>query len=51
VFEYVFLNYLRDTTGLQNKEIVKSLDLMQMSEIKEKDNEEFVYMRSKVNDN
>ena len=48
---YTFLNYLRNTTGLQNKEIVKTLDLMQMSEIKENENEEFVYMRSKVNEN
>jgi len=43
---YTMLNHLRNTTKLQYREIVKALDKMQMSEIKEDDNEEFVYMRS-----
>lgn len=44
---YTMLNHLRNTTKLQYREIVKALDKMQMSEIKEDDNEELLYMRSK----
>ena len=32
---YTFLNYLRNTTQLQYSEIIKAMDKMQMSEIKE----------------
>jgi len=45
---YTFLNYIRNITRLQNKEIVRALDKMQMSEIKEDDNNELLYMRSTI---
>ena len=45
---YAFLNYLRNTTKMQNKEIIKTLDMMQMSEIREDEKNEPVYMRSKI---
>lgn len=48
---YTMLNHLRNTTKLQYREIVRALDKMQMSEIKEDDNEELIYMRSKIDKN
>jgi len=45
---YTMLNYLRNKTNLQYKEIVRALDKMQMSEIKEDDSDELIYMRSKI---
>ncbi len=45
---YTFLNYLRNATGLKEREIIKALDKMQMSEIKEKKDDEIVYMRSYI---
>ena len=47
---YTFLNYLRNITQLQYKQIIKALDQMQMSEIKEDNNSELLFMRSKVED-
>ena len=43
---YSFLNYLRNSTGMQYKSIIKTLDKMQMSLIKEDLNPEMIYMRS-----
>ncbi len=43
---YTFLNYLRNTSGLQYREIVKALDRMQMSVIKEDKSDNLVYMRA-----
>lgn len=48
---YTFLNYLRNTTGLQYKQIVKSLDKMQMSVVEDDSSDELLYMRSKINEN
>ena len=45
---YTFLNYLRNTTQLQYRQIIKALDKMQMSEIKEDNKSELLYMRSNV---
>lgn len=45
---YTFLNYLRNTTQLQYSEIIKAMDKMQMSEIKEDNKNELLYMRSNV---
>jgi len=45
---YTLINYLRNITKLKHREIVKTLDKMQMSEIKENDENELVYMRSKI---
>lgn len=47
---YSFLNYLRNKVDMQHKEIVKTLDKMQMSVIKEDQKEELVYMRSKIDE-
>ncbi|MCP4553224.1 MAG: IS1634 family transposase [Bacteroidetes bacterium] len=46
---YTFLNYLRNATQLQYRQIIKALDKMQMSEIKEDNKSELLYMRSNVN--
>ncbi|HIP36071.1 MAG TPA: IS1634 family transposase [Crocinitomix sp.] len=49
---FLFLNYLRNLTKLSEKEIVKTLDLMQLSAIKHNDDsKELMYMRSKSTDN
>jgi len=48
---FTMLNHLRNTTKLQYREIVKALNNMQMSEIKEDDNEELLYMRSRIDTN
>lgn len=45
---YTFLNYLRNTTTLQYGKIIRALDKMQMSEIKEDNKSELLYMRSNV---
>ena len=45
---YTFLNYLRNSSGLQYRTIVKSLDRMQMSVIKEDKSEALVYMRANL---
>jgi transposase len=45
---YTFLNYLRNLTALQYKDIVKSLDRMQMSLIKEDKSDNLVYMRANL---
>lgn len=48
---YTFLNYLRNTTQLQHKAIIKALDQMQLSEINEKATQTPFYMRSKIKEN
>jgi len=48
---YTFLNYLRNTTGLQYRQIVKSLDRMQMSVVEDDTSDELLYMRSKITEN
>lgn len=45
---YTFLNYLRNTCGLQYREIIKALDRMQMSVIKEDKSDNLVYMRANL---
>lgn len=45
---YTMLNHLRNTTKLSYRGIVRALDKMQMSEIKEDDNQELLYMRSRI---
>lgn len=45
---YTFLNFLRNKTKLQQLEISRTLDKMQMSVIKEKISDTPVYMRSKL---
>lgn len=45
---YTFLNYLRNQTGLQQTAIVKTLDKMQLSKIKQDKSEQPVYMRSSI---
>jgi len=47
---YTFLNYLRNATQLQYRQILKALDKMQMSEIKEDSKSELLYMRSNVDE-
>ncbi len=48
---YTFLNYLRNTTKMQYNQIVRTLDKMQMSEIKEDGEEELLYLRSNIDEN
>ena len=50
---FTFLNYLRNTVKtLSEKQIIKSLDRMQLSAIQSGgDSEEMVYMRSKITEN
>ena len=45
---YSFLNYLRNVTQMQYKEIVRTLDRMQLSVIEDGKNEELIYMRSQI---
>lgn len=48
---YTFLNYLRNTTGLQQNEIVRTIDRMQLSKVKEKSHDNRIYIRSTIDDN
>ena len=48
---YAFLNYIRNVTSMQYKEIIKILDKMQMSKIEEGKSKEPVYMRSALEQN
>ncbi len=43
---YTMLNHLRTATSLTEKEIVRTLDKMQLSEIKEKNKTHSIYLRS-----
>lgn len=47
---YTFLNNIRITTSLTEKEIVKTLDRMQLSEIKDKKNGSHLYLRSNIDE-
>jgi transposase len=48
---YTFLNYLRNTSKLQIRQVIKALDEMQLSVVKEDKSEELVYMRSSIKEN
>lgn len=45
---YTFLNYMRISSSLTEKEIIRALDKMQLSEVKEKNNTNSIYLRSKL---
>lgn len=45
---YTMLNYVRLTTGIQNRDIIRALDQMQLSEIQEKEENQTFYLRSKL---
>lgn len=45
---YTFLNYLRNTTGLQYHSLTKTIDQMQWSSIKQATKEQPVYMRANI---
>ena len=47
---YTFLNSIRLSTSLTEKEVVRALDKMQLSEVKEKNKSESIYLRSKIDD-
>jgi hypothetical protein len=47
---YTFLNYVRIATSLTEKEIVRTLDKMQLSEVREKNKTESIYIRSSLDD-
>ena len=47
---YTFLNNIRLSTSLTEKEVVRTLDKMQLSEVKEKNKSESIYLRSKIDD-
>jgi transposase len=47
---YTFLNHIRLSTSLTEKEVVRTLDKMQLSEVKEKNKSESIYLRSKIDD-
>ena len=47
---YSFFNYLRNLTQMQYKEIVKTLDKMQLSVIDDGKNKELIYMRSRIDE-
>jgi transposase len=47
---YTFLNYLRNTAGMQHREIIRGLNSMQMSAVKMNKNQEHIYMRSSINE-
>lgn len=48
---FTFTNYLRNLTGLQYKAIVKAMDRMQMSHIKDMKTDKCIYLRSNICDN
>lgn len=45
---FSFLNYLRNLTGLQHREIIRALDMMQVSKVKEKASGTHFYLRSQI---
>ncbi len=47
---YPFLNYLRNTTRLSQRQIAKAPDATQLPEVKEDQTEKLLYMRSKVSE-
>jgi len=47
---YTFLNYIRNKTGLQYKELIKTLDKMQVSKTVDKASGKVTYIRSSIND-
>lgn len=48
---FTFINYLKTTTNLQYRAIVKAIDRMQVSEIKDNKGKTNIYLRSKIDDN
>jgi len=47
---YTFINHLRNLTKLQYRDIVKALDLMQLSEVLDSKDGKRFYIRSKISD-
>ncbi len=47
---YTFLNYIRNKTGLQYKELIKTLDKMQVSKTVDKGSGKVTYIRSSISD-
>lgn len=47
---FAFLNYLRNKTQMQVSQLIKAMDKMQLSVIKEDKSEELFYMRSSIQD-
>jgi hypothetical protein len=45
---FAFLNYLRNKTQMQVSQLIKAIDKMQLSVIKEDKSEELFYMRSSI---
>lgn len=48
---FTFLNHLKNATGMQYKSIIKGLDSMQMSLVKDKQSGNQIYLRSKIDEN
>jgi len=48
---FTFINRLKNTTQLQYRAIVKALDKMQVSEIKDDKTDKNIYLRSKIDEN
>lgn len=48
---FTFLNHMKNLTKLSERELVRTLDRMQMSAIQEGESKELVYMKSKNTDN
>lgn len=47
---FTFINRLKNTTGLQYKSIVKAIDKMQVSEVKDKKTNSKLYLRSNIDE-
>lgn len=48
---FTFINYLRNITSLQYRDIVKAIDRMQLSEIEDTKEKSVIYLRSKIDGN
>jgi transposase len=48
---FTFINRLKNTTQLQYRAIVKAIDKMQVSEVKDDKTDKNIYLRSKIDDN
>lgn len=47
---FTFINHLRCLTQLQYRQLVKAIDAMQISKVKDNKADNIVYLRSKVDD-
>lgn len=45
---FTFINYIRNLTSLQYREIIRAIDLMQLSKVEDKKANNHIYLRSKV---